>query len=120
MRILTHNMLQCHAAGCTSNNFPLRLEEVEVERDEVEVNAPFLIGLLPKLDWPALLATAEQLGFVGLPDTIPEEVEANESFLEQLNSILLETHIKEGKMVCNGCNHIYRIKEGIPNMLLSE
>ncbi|KAI9228904.1 MAG: hypothetical protein DHS80DRAFT_30327 [Piptocephalis tieghemiana] len=120
MRILTHNMLQCHAVGCTSNNFPLRLEELQIERDEVEVNAAFLVGLLPKLDWPALVATAEQLGFAGLPDTIPEEAETNEAFLEQLNSVLLETHIQEGRMVCNGCGHVYRIKDGIPNMLLSE
>lgn len=83
-------MLQCHAVGCTSNNFPLRLEELQIERDEVEVNAAFLVGLLPKLDWPALVATAEQLGFAGLPDTIPEEAETNEAFLEQLNSVLLE------------------------------
>lgn len=28
--------------------------------------------------------------------------------------------VKNGNMTCRGCGHIYRIKDGIPNLLLSE
>jgi multifunctional methyltransferase subunit TRM112 len=38
--------------------------------------------------------------------------------LKDLHSLLLETTIKEGKLVCGNCGHEYAIKEGIANFLL--
>jgi multifunctional methyltransferase subunit TRM112 len=35
-----------------------------------------------------------------------------------IHHALLEHSIKNGKMVCRGCGHIYLIDQGIPNMLL--
>lgn len=32
----------------------------------------------------------------------------------------LQHSVKDGKMTCRNCGHIYVIKDGIPNMLLSE
>ncbi|CAO3613014.1 unnamed protein product [Cunninghamella blakesleeana] len=59
-------------------------------------------------------------GISNIPNEIPENATENEEFLKVLHSILLETHVQQGKMVCNGCQHIYNIKDGIPNMLLAE
>ncbi|KAJ9069242.1 hypothetical protein DSO57_1020565 [Entomophthora muscae] len=120
MRLITHNMLQCNVKNCNTDNFPLRLQNVELERTEVEPNAEFLNNMLTRLDWPALLKTADQLGFTGLPDSLPETLIGNDVLIKLLHSFLLETHVKSGSMFCNGCGHIYPIKDGIANMLLAE
>lgn len=38
--------------------------------------------------------------------------------MRDLHTLLLETEIREGKMVCGNCGHEYKIKEGIANFLL--
>lgn len=35
-----------------------------------------------------------------------------------LHRILLETTIREGKLVCGNCGHEYAVKEGVANFLL--
>ncbi|KAI9303961.1 hypothetical protein BJ944DRAFT_240990, partial [Cunninghamella echinulata] len=60
MRLITHNMLQCHVKGCNNNNFPLRFEDAEVELIEADFNPEFLINILPKIEWNALATTALQ------------------------------------------------------------
>ncbi|CAG8567845.1 6067_t:CDS:2 [Paraglomus occultum] len=74
--------------------------------------------MLPKLKWDGLVKTVAELGLASLPENVPEQID--ESFLKTLHHILLETHIEQGKMTCLNCNHVYSIKDGIPNMLLSE
>ena len=61
-----------------------------------------------------------KLGFPGLPPSAPtkEELEANEKLFHDLHTLLLETHISEGSLVCANCGHSYKIKEGIANFLL--
>lgn len=49
---------------------------------------------------------------------MPEEVD--ETLLRSLHHVLFETAVKNGRMTCQGCGHIYLINDGIPNMLLSE
>ncbi|CAM0135032.1 hypothetical protein VKS41_000392 [Umbelopsis sp. WA50703] len=120
MRLITHNMLQCHVKNCNDNNFPLRLEEVEVELVEADFQADFLRNILGKLEWEAFVNTAVQVGNTSLPATIPDNAADNEEFLKVLHNALLETHIQSGKMVCPNCQHVYPIKDGIPNMLLAE
>ena len=44
--------------------------------------------------------------------------EEEEAVLRHLHTVLLETHVMEGKLVCGNCGHEYRIKEGIANFLL--
>ncbi|KAI9028601.1 Trm112p-domain-containing protein [Hyaloraphidium curvatum] len=119
MRLITHNMLQCNARGCTSNNFPLRIADAELEETEAEFNADFLKRMLPKLEWGALVETAYSLGIDSLPKELPENTD-DEEFLKNLHHVLLETRVKEGKMICNNCNHVFPITDGIPNMLLTE
>ena len=53
------------------------------------------------------------------PDvTARGEGEEEEAVLRHLHTVLLETHVMEGKLVCGNCGHEYRIKEGIANFLL--
>lgn len=69
-----------------------------------------------------LYTNCHQLGNTSLPPAKPENIdlESEESLplLQDLHSLLLETTITEGEMVCNNCQHIYYIKNSIPNFLL--
>ena len=47
----------------------------------------------------------------------PQKAEI-EKTLRDLHTLLLETEVKEGKLVCGNCGHEYKIKEGIANFLL--
>ncbi|KAI9350390.1 hypothetical protein BD770DRAFT_326731 [Pilaira anomala] len=120
MRLITHNMLQCHVKNCNNNNFPLRFEDVQVELIEADFNPEFLSNMLNKIEWDALYNTAVQLGINTLPAQMPEDAEENEEFLKLVHNVLLETHVQQGQMVCPNCAHVYKIRDGIPNMLLAE
>lgn len=61
MRLFTHNFLQCHVKGCTNNNFPLTLSETEIVQREAEFNGDFMQAYLCKLDYAALLDTANEV-----------------------------------------------------------
>ncbi|KAI0698021.1 Trm112p-domain-containing protein [Cytidiella melzeri] len=118
VRLITHNLLACHAKGCTTNNFPLKLQGIVVEVREAEFNAEFLRGFLPRIEWTALVNAARELGDTSLPTEMPEMVDND--FLKNLHHVLLEMHIDEGAMICPNCGHKYPILNGIPNMLLAE
>ncbi|CAG8484878.1 6860_t:CDS:2 [Acaulospora morrowiae] len=115
-------MLQCHARGCNTNNFPLELSEVEIQVLETDYNPQFLRNMIPKLDWNALVVTAKKVGITAVPDVLPETMneDIDENFLRNLHRILLETHVQQGKMTCPNCKHVYSIRDGIPNMLLND
>ncbi|KAI9481273.1 MAG: hypothetical protein EXX96DRAFT_566089 [Benjaminiella poitrasii] len=120
MRLITHNMLQCHVKDCNTNNFPLRFEDVQIELIEADFNPDFLANMLNKIEWEALVNTAIQLGINTLPTEMPENAEENEEFLKLVHNVLLETHVQQGQMICPNCSHVYKIRDGIPNMLLAE
>ena len=94
VRLLTHNLLACHARLCTqtSNNFPLRFKDVKLEIAETEYNEAFLRGFLPKIEWDALVSTAEQLGDTSLPKASPDinDPMLDENLLKALHHVLLE------------------------------
>lgn len=64
--------------------------------------------------------TSSQLGFPQLPPNPPttEELQADQKTLQELHTLLFETQISEGALVCGNCGHEYQIKEGIANFLL--
>ena len=43
-----------------------------------------------------------------------------EELLTMLHTLLLDTHVTEGELVCGGCKRRYKIQQGIPNMRLNE
>jgi len=118
VRLITHNLLACHAKGCTTNNFPLAFNDAEIEVREADFNPDFIRNFMPKIEWKALVAAAKQIGDTSLPDEPPEMI--SDEFLQKLHHVLLEIHVEEGQMICPGCSHVYPISNGIPNMLLAE
>ncbi|KAI9566683.1 hypothetical protein HD554DRAFT_1086941 [Boletus coccyginus] len=118
VRLITHNLLACHAKGCTTNNFPLLLEDVQIELREQEFNPDFVKNILPRLEWRALVDAATLVGDTSLPPEQPEMTD--DELLQTLHHVLLEIHVVEGSMICPNCKHSYPISNGIPNMLLAE
>ena len=110
MKVLTHNMLQCHAKNCKTNNFPLRLESCELQSPSQELNPEFLNTMRERIDFSALSKAASELNL---------EYPIDEQDPESLHRLLF-TEIVNGKMICNECGHNYEIINKIPNMLLQE
>lgn len=139
MKILTVNFLTCAVKACktSSLSFPLHFKDAELEQSDIEYNASFLRNILPRIDWEAFKITANELGFTTVPSEKPSisapttdlstpdivnttsHTEASrDKVMRDLHTLLLETEVREGKMVCGNCGHEYRIKEGIANFLL--
>lgn len=65
-----------------------------------------------------------QLGLPSLPAETPEpealvaEDGKPSQTLKDLHTLLMETCIASGKLVCAACEHEYAVKEGIANFLL--
>jgi multifunctional methyltransferase subunit TRM112 len=94
MRLITHNMLSCSVKGCTKDNFPLVFKDVEIEIREAPENLEFIRRFLPKLEWDALVTTAQQLGDTSLPLKGPEtDEEVTEDLLRKLHHALLEVSL---------------------------
>eukprot|EP01006_Ploeotia_vitrea_P059405 TRINITY_DN72228_c0_g1_i1.p1 TRINITY_DN72228_c0_g1~~TRINITY_DN72228_c0_g1_i1.p1 ORF type:complete len:127 (+),score=62.95 TRINITY_DN72228_c0_g1_i1:96-476(+) len=122
MRLLTHNQLLCAKSGCGAGSFPLGLEPSKVEQEESEFKAEYMVKLMDKLDYQALLQAAVVLGIKGLPSALPDKLtaEQHEPVLRLLQKLVLDIHIQEGALICGKCKRRYVIKKGIPNMRLNE
>ena len=44
----------------------------------------------------------------------------DDELLDVLHTLLLDTHVTDGELVCGGCQRHYLIQQGIPNMRLNE
>ncbi|KAF2156840.1 Trm112p-domain-containing protein [Myriangium duriaei CBS 260.36] len=126
MKLLTLNFLTCARKSCKSSPaaFPLHPQEAELERIEIDLNPPFITNILPRLEWEAVKTLAQELGLPNLPDETPDPAtllsddgEPTQT-LKDLHSLLMETGIESGKLVCGNCGHEYAVKEGIANFLL--
>ncbi|KAM9893904.1 hypothetical protein OXX80_007526 [Metschnikowia pulcherrima] len=124
MKFLTTNFVKCAVKTCDSSteSFPLQYSDCQLVQEESEYNADFIVHMLERLDWNAVLKVAADLGNTSLPPVKPENLdpimEDDQAVLRDLHSLLVETQIMEGKMTCRNCNHIYFIKNSIPNFLL--
>ncbi|CDR46635.1 CYFA0S24e01640g1_1 [Cyberlindnera fabianii] len=124
MKFLTTNFVKCVSKQCdtTIDNFPLQYENCQLVQEEQEFVPEFLLNILDRLDWPAVLKVAADLGNTSLPPQLPEDIDAESpdtmALLKDLHTLLLETSITEGEMKCRACGHIYYVKNSIPNFLL--
>ncbi|QKX62610.1 uncharacterized protein TRUGW13939_09771 [Talaromyces rugulosus] len=120
MKVLTVNFLTCAVRGCrvSQSSSSLHFKDAELEKLELDFNPTFVRNILPRLDWDRLRATAQELGFPTISDTKPEGDGVNETNLQDLHRLLLETEVVEGKLCCTNCGHEYEIKDGIANFLL--
>ncbi|WPH03663.1 Hypothetical protein R9X50_00654600 [Acrodontium crateriforme] len=127
MKVLTLNFLTCARKTCKQNPaaFPLHPKEAELEQIETDINPLFIQNMLPRLDWEAMKTVTNELGLPNLPlETPTAEALVDESSgepsqtLKDLHSLLMETSVASGKLVCANCGHEYAVKEGIANFLL--
>lgn len=124
MKFLTTNFVKCAIKTCATSDdsFPLKYEECEVVLDPQEFKPDFIVHMLEKLNWDAVVAVAKDLGKTDLPAVKPEGLdpimEDDMAVLKDLHELLVSSNIVNGKMVCRNCGHIYHIKNSIPNFLL--
>ncbi|QOU20884.1 hypothetical protein BRETT_000598 [Brettanomyces bruxellensis] len=120
MKLLTTNFVQCAVKSCNGSekSYPLKYEDCQLQLEEQEFKPAFIIAMLQRINWQALVKVAADLGNSNLPAEKPADVENNEALLKELHTLLIETQITEGKMVCENCGHIYYIKDSIPDFLL--
>ena len=128
MKLLTSNFITCAVKSCrgTEAAYPLQFTDCNLEIIEIDYRPQFIINIMPRVDWDALIKVCKTLGNESLPATKPESfgdenrTQEQEEVLRSLHNVLLETNITDGKMTCGGCGHLYLIKSGIANMLLAE
>eukprot|EP00577_Skeletonema_sp_RCC1716_P031719 CAMPEP_0113394956 /NCGR_PEP_ID=MMETSP0013_2-20120614/12869_1 /TAXON_ID=2843 ORGANISM="Skeletonema costatum, Strain 1716" /NCGR_SAMPLE_ID=MMETSP0013_2 /ASSEMBLY_ACC=CAM_ASM_000158 /LENGTH=88 /DNA_ID=CAMNT_0000278999 /DNA_START=26 /DNA_END=289 /DNA_ORIENTATION=+ /assembly_acc=CAM_ASM_000158 len=60
MRLLTHNFLQSNVKG-TEKGYPLNIEVTTIKYEESPVDKEFLLNLLPKVNYNALVAAVKQM-----------------------------------------------------------
>lgn len=120
MRLLTHNMLKCNAKG-VKNGYPLQIEVEKTETRETEFNPEFIKNMLHKLDYSVLLGASKQLGSeTALPESLTEEMKADDEILKKIHHVLMEVLLIEGNLICPETGRKFPVKNGIPNMLLNE
>ena len=61
VRLITHNLLACHAKGCTTNNFPLKFNNVKLAMREADFNPDFIRGFIPRIEWDALVQASREV-----------------------------------------------------------
>lgn len=120
MKFLTTNFVKCAVKSCdgSENSFPLKYENCKLQLEEQDFNPEFIISMLERLDWDAIIKVASDLGNTSLPLKKPENIDENNEMLKDLHSLLIETQITDGEMICGNCNHIYYIKNSIASFLL--
>jgi multifunctional methyltransferase subunit TRM112 len=118
MRLLTHNLLQCNCKGCTGG-FPLKVTATATELQESEFNADFIKAMLSKLEYSALVETAQSLDLNLLPPSYAPADLLDENFLKAVHDTISDFHIIEGSLTCPSCARAFPVNKGIPNMLLT-
>ncbi|CAI8505513.1 unnamed protein product [Hanseniaspora opuntiae] len=136
MKLLTTNFIKCSVKACDASvsSFPLRYDnqceiELNYEEDEsiIEKSYQFLVGILDKIDWDALLKVCADLGNNDLPPNKPLltqdsllSLNDNEKLiLKQLFNLLINTEIVNGSMKCDSCEHVYMIKNDSDDLIVN-
>eukprot|EP00347_Sterkiella_histriomuscorum_P018846 403343946 len=125
MKLITHNILMCNRKGCNGNNFPLKLvvntwKDLDAENAQ-DYNPALIQRLLEKIEWNALRQTVSTLDWgMDLPEVLTPEMAQDDKVLQDLHKLLIQRQVIEGQMQCPGCERVYEIHNGIPNMLLKE
>lgn len=63
MKILTSNYITCAVKACKSStlSFPLHFQDAELVQEEVDFSAEFIVNILPRIEWDALIVTAAEV-----------------------------------------------------------
>ena len=143
MRLLTHNILICVKKSCT-DNYPLILsdiDDIELTNDIIlddnneEKSTPeeilqainFIKRTLNNINYDVFYKTIDEQLKIN-DHNLPNIDEYNNMNIQQLDNntllnirrLLMNIHIQNAKLKCPGCERIYKIHQGIPNMRLRE
>lgn len=140
MRLLTHNSMQSPLSqssplvvACTSLNYrpssgPCSKDVPEADSQEQVPDLSFVERLIAdeRLNY-AVFYDAYKAILPSLPshiDPLPESLPANvldsRSLLTALHSVLLDCHIMEGTLTDSKTGRVFKITNGIPNLMLME
>uniref|UniRef100_A0A1I7W7X0 Multifunctional methyltransferase subunit TRM112-like protein n=1 Tax=Heterorhabditis bacteriophora TaxID=37862 RepID=A0A1I7W7X0_HETBA len=121
MKLLTHNFLSSRFLKNVNNGYPLIVRSNQKEIKDVEFNATFVKNMMPKVDYASLYFAAQSIDEAGkMPETLPEDWETNVTVLEELHRVMLCIEIIDGELECPDTGRKFPIKDGIPNLLVSE
>ncbi len=109
----------------------MKIEAFNVIVVESPVDGDLLVRLLPKLNYPALVGSLQEIRDAALPQNLelpeippdlPEEGcgSIDDAAVEALYQVLFNIHIIEGFLICPDTGRKFPIKNGIPNMILHE
>jgi len=124
MRLLTHNYLISNVKG-TKEGYPLQIEAAEVVVEDSPFDQDLVTGILPKLNYEAIIGALSQLADkvdpkpADIPEKLPEG-DIDTATLEALHHVLFNIHVIEGHLICPDTGRKFPIKQGIPNMILHE
>ena len=120
MKLITHNILLNNLKD-GQKGYPLIIQATKIEEIKVDFNLEFLVRMMDRLEYPVVVHALEMIGRKDfLPVEPPEKFPENEEFMKNLHHALLEIDIIEGEMVCPVSGRKFPIKDGIPNMLLTD
>ncbi|XP_055373426.1 multifunctional methyltransferase subunit TRM112-like protein [Condylostylus longicornis] len=121
MKLFTYNFLTSKGMRGVQKGFPLKLNIVKKEVVETEFDANVIQKIIQKMDWPTVLAVADQVGLAeNIPKEVNEDILGNHEILKKIHHLLLEIDIVEGNLQCPETGRLFPISDGIPNMLLNE
>ncbi|KAI6659320.1 Multifunctional methyltransferase subunit TRM112-like protein [Oopsacas minuta] len=120
MKLITHNILQNNMKD-GKKGYPLVLQATKIDKVIAEFNQEFLLRMLDRLEYHVLIHALEMIGMKDfLPIILPENCSEDEAFMKNLHHALLEIDIIEGELICPESGRKFPIKDGIPNMLLTD
>ncbi|CAM9926586.1 unnamed protein product [Sphacelaria rigidula] len=89
---------------------------------ETEVKTDFVKNIAGTLDWNALRQAASEVGMPdgSLPPALTSELLEDAAFIEALHHVLMDMHVVEGVLVCPESGRRFPIKEGVPDLMVTE
>ncbi len=76
--------------------------------------------MLSRIEYDALVATANSLGLSSLPPTYTQADLEDEMFLKAVHEVIMDFQVEEGDLICPKCERKFPVTMGIPNMLLHD
>ena len=102
MKLLTHNMLQCHIKG-VKNGYPFKIEAQKVETRDMDYDPDFLRHMFPRIQWDALREGAVSLGRcpcqLNVKTSCPHPQSHTYSFNDNIVQVFLHCQ-KKSQMTC--------------------
>ena len=85
-----------------------------------EFNPNHIKSMLSRIEYEALVSSANSVGLSTLPPSYSESDLEDEMFLRAVHDVIMDFHVEEGDLVCPKCERKFPVSMGIPNMLLHD